>query len=140
METRVENAVSRHGVGHNCAQSVVCAYSDLFGIDEDLAFRFAEGFGGGMGGMHDGACGAVTAMYMLAGMKAGVGSPEKGTTKPWTYAQVRALHAAFYAKNGTVLCADLLGETENGLQHACNDCIADAARIVEALLLDGADA
>ena len=64
MENRVERAVTNHNRGYNCAQSVVCAYCELFGMDESAAFRLAEGFGGGMGGMQDGTCGAVAAMYM----------------------------------------------------------------------------
>ena len=51
MENRVERAVTNHNRGYNCAQSVVCAYCELFGMDESAAFRLAEGFGGGMGGM-----------------------------------------------------------------------------------------
>ena len=62
MDTRVEKTLEKRKQGYNCAQSVVCAYCELFGMDESTAFRLAEGFGGGMGGMQDGTCGAVTAM------------------------------------------------------------------------------
>ena len=100
MENRVERAVTNHNRGYNCAQSVVCAYCELFGMDESTAFRLAEGFGGGMGGMQDGTCGAVTAMYMLAGLKGSSGGIQNGISKLETYEQVSQLCAAFKEQNG----------------------------------------
>ena len=35
MESRVQKAVELRNVhGYNCAQAVLCAYADLFGLDE----------------------------------------------------------------------------------------------------------
>lgn len=51
MESRIEIALDKHRHGYNCAQAIVCTYCDLFGLDEETAFKVSEGFGGGMGGM-----------------------------------------------------------------------------------------
>lgn len=135
MEDRMEKALANHAEGYNCAQAVVCAYSDLFGVEEELAFRVSEGFGGGIGGMHDGTCGAVTAMYLLAGMKGSSGAVEKGLTKADTYACVRALSAAFKEKNRSVICQDLMGETDPSLKYSCAGCIQDAAVLIQKMLV-----
>lgn len=137
MSNRIEKAVANHKKGYNCSQAVVCAYSDLFGIDEQTAFKISEGFGGGMGGMRDGTCGAVSAMYMLAGMKGSAGSVESGLTKQQTYAQVRELADAFKKMNGSTVCRDLLGQGAEGVKRSCDGCIEDAARIIEQLLTSG---
>ncbi|MEM1485750.1 C-GCAxxG-C-C family protein [Oscillospiraceae bacterium PP1C4] len=137
MESRVEKALENHKKGCNCAQAVFCAYSDLFGVDEQIAFRMAEGFGGGMGGMHDGTCGAVTAMYMLAGIKESSGTVEKGLTKAQTYAKVRELSKAFQEMNKSTICSDLLGHGDPLIKRSCTGCIEDASRIVEKILLAG---
>ena len=57
MESRVQKAIDLHHKGYNCAQAVVCAYCDLFGLDEETAYRASEAFGFGMGQME--VCGAL---------------------------------------------------------------------------------
>ena len=49
MTERQQRAQELHGKGYNCAQSVACAYCDLVGLDEQTAYKMAEGFGLGMG-------------------------------------------------------------------------------------------
>ena len=53
MTERQQRAQELHGKGYNCAQSVACAYCDLVGLDEQTAYKMAEGFGLGMG------CGSI---------------------------------------------------------------------------------
>ena len=49
MESRIPKALELHRKGYNCAQAIVCAYCDLFGMDEETAYRASEAFGFGMG-------------------------------------------------------------------------------------------
>ena len=65
MESRVMEAKARHDRGFNCCQAVACTYCDLFGMDEETAFKACEAFGAGMGGM-EGTCGAVSGAVFLA--------------------------------------------------------------------------
>ena len=99
IEERVKLAEEKHHSGYNCAQAVLCSYSDKLGIDEETLFRLSEGFGAGMADMQ-GTCGAATGMYMIAGALGSSGAIEKGMTKGRTYQTVKGLTAAFDEKNG----------------------------------------
>ena len=56
--------------GYNCCQAVLLAYCKELGIDEKIAAKLSSSFGGGMGGMGE-TCGAVTGMFMVAGLMNG---------------------------------------------------------------------
>lgn len=130
METRVQKAVAlRNEKGCNCAQAVLCAYADLFGLDEKQAYKIAEGFGSGMGGMQD-TCGAVTAAFMLIGLKNCSDVLGDKSTRPETYKHIRELAEAFKAEAGSIVCRELKGET--GLPvFSCPKCIETAAKLFE---------
>ena len=68
MKSRVQQAVEKKENGYNCAQAVFCTYADLLGFSETDAYKIAEAFGTGTGGMQQ-TCGAVTAMFMAAGIQ-----------------------------------------------------------------------
>lgn len=129
MESRVQKAVDlREKHGYNCAQAILCAYADLFGMDEQTAYRIAEGFGTGMGGMGD-TCGAVSAAFMLLGMKSKNGIGDKAG-RAALYKDVRELAAAFKAEAGSTICRELKGQT--GLPvYPCAKCIETAAKLLE---------
>jgi len=134
MSDRIKKAVEKHQKGFSCSQSVVCSYCDLFGIDEETAYRVSEGFGQGMG--HKGTCGAVTAMAILAGMKNSDGNTaQPGGTKKETVPTVKEMSDRFLEKNKSIICAELLGETGGPVLRSCDGCVEDAAKIVEEILL-----
>lgn len=135
MTERIEKALEYHHKGYNCAQAVVCAYCDLLGMDEQTAYRMAEGFGFGFGGKQE-VCGAVSGMTMLAGIKCSNGELEGPRTKKDTYKVVKGLCEAFEKKNTSIRCGDLMGRDGKGKLRSCDGCIEDASRIVEELLLD----
>ncbi len=122
--TRAQKAIELHKNGYNCAQAVLCACCDLFDIDETAAFKLSQGFGGGMGGMRDGTCGAVSGMYMLAGYI------NKNGLKADTYALVRKMAAEFKGMNGSTICCELMGSGGKKLR-SCDGCIEDAVKITE---------
>ena len=49
LEERVQRAVDNFMAGYGCCQSVVAAFSDLYGLNDTLAKKIAAGFGGGVG-------------------------------------------------------------------------------------------
>lgn len=132
MESRVQKAVDlREKHGYNCAQAILCAYADLYGLDEQTAYRIAEAFGTGMGGMGD-TCGAVSAVFMLLGMKSKNGIGDKAG-RAALYKDVRELAAAFKVEAGSTICRGLKGQT--GLPvYPCAKCIETAAKLFEAEL------
>ena len=93
--------------GYGCCQSVVCAFSDLYGLDEEMAFRVAAGFGGGVGRMRM-MCGTVSALVILAGLEKGQTKGEDREGKAACYQLVRQLLETFKQRNGSIICAELL--------------------------------
>jgi C_GCAxxG_C_C family probable redox protein len=129
----------------NCAQSSFRVFAEDFGLDEVIALRIAQGFGGGMG--HTGnVCGAVTGAYMALGLAnpASKDNPRQSVDK--TYALVKEFDRQFTALHGTVNCSELLGydlskpekvleAREKGLfTTMCPGFVADAVKIAEDLL------
>src|SRR5574344_1068470 len=133
METRKEIALSKKAQGYNCAQSVICTYCDLFGIDEKQAFMLSEGFGGGMGGMQM-TCGVVTAMFMMAGLKNSSANLSKPDSKISTYSLVKEMAQKFKDKNQSIICAELKGSITGKPLRSCNGCVEDACEIIESYL------
>lgn len=148
MENRVEKAKELFTNGYNCAQAVVGAYADLFGMEPQTAMRFAEGLGGGMGRMRL-TCGAVAATSLLAGLKLSNGESGDLKNRSMIYAKVREMAEEFKEKNGSVICGELLGlvlpsdnssmpekRTEQYYKkRPCVQCVADCAELVEKFLL-----
>ena len=145
--SRIEAATSRFAESYNCAQAVLSAYAACFGLDEETALRIASGFGGGMGRRAE-TCGAVTGALMVLGLKHGAVSPDR-EAKERVYEQVREFAKRFKARNGSLLCRELLGcdiGTPEGLQQAgeadfvskiCPKFVRDAAEILDEMLAQG---
>lgn len=129
MDSRSAKAVSLHQNGYSCSQAVFCAYADLVGLDEQTAYKIAEGFGSGMGGLGH-TCGAVSAMFLLAGLKNSSGIPGDKSTRPGTYQLVREFSKAFEEKNGSTQCAVLKGSDGKPRLRSCPGCVEDAAVLV----------
>lgn len=134
MKSRIEKALERRQKGYNCSQAVLCTYADRAGMDEETAYRVAEAFGTGMGGMQE-TCGAVTAMFLLAGMLAGSAPGDRGK-RAETYKTVRMLSKAFQDMNGSTVCRELKGWDGKPVLRSCNGCIEDACHLIEKLLLE----
>lgn len=133
METRIQQTEERHRKGYNCCQAIVCTYCDLFGVDEETAFKMTEGFGLGMGGMQS-TCGAVSGAIAVAGLKNSQGTSNT-KTKASTYQISKEIVKRFEEKNGVSVCRELKGIDTGKVIRSCPDCIRDAAEIVEEMLL-----
>ena len=108
---RVEKAEELFKSGYNCAQSVIGAFCDDLGLDFDTTMKLSEGFGGGIGRMRL-TCGAVSGMVMVTGMMLSRGEKD-GDTRKEVYGKVQELAAKFKEMNGSIVCADLIGESAN---------------------------
>jgi C_GCAxxG_C_C family probable redox protein len=97
--------------GYNCAQAVLLTFCDETGLTREQTAKLASGFGGGMGRMRE-VCGAVSAMFMIEGLLEGYSDPKAKEEKSALYAQVRALADRFREKNHSIICRDLLIDTE----------------------------
>lgn len=94
--------------GYNCAQSVFCAFADDLGLDFETALKLSSSFGGGMGRLRE-VCGAVSAMFMIAGLKYGYTTPNDDNIKAEHYTRIQTLAEEFKKRNKTIICRELLG-------------------------------
>ncbi len=132
--------------GYNCAQSVFCAFSEDLGLDFDTALKLSSSFGGGMGRLRE-VCGAVSSMFMIAGLKYGYTEPANKEVKTEHYARIQKLAEEFKAKNDTIICRELLGldvkvdspipedrTAEYYQTRPCQKLVGDAAEIIAAYI------
>ena len=108
LEERVDKAVTYFKSGYNCSQSVVAAFADMYGYTEEQALRMAASFGGGIGRMRQ-TCGAACGMFLLAGLENGATDAKDRDGKAANYALVQQLAGEFAKRNGSLICAELLG-------------------------------
>lgn len=94
--------------GCNCAQSVLCAFKDVIGLDNKTCMKLASSFGGGMGRLRE-VCGAVSAMFMIAGLLKGYEIAGDDIGKTRQYQLVQELAIEFKKQHGTIICRELLG-------------------------------
>ena len=112
-EDRIQRAVELFMQGYGCCQSVLCAFADRYGMDEEMALKVSAGFGGGVGRMRM-MCGTCSALVMLAGLERGQTRGEDREGKAACYQLVRELLETFRQRNGSIICAELL--QMNGLK------------------------
>ena len=129
--------------GSNCAQAVAVAFCDVTGLDPDFSAKMASSFGGGMGRMRE-VCGAVSGMFMAAGLLYGTEEGSSQEDKAQHYARIRELAGAFQAQHGSYICRELLegvsttpgGAPEARTEHyykkrPCSRLCYDAAAILD---------
>jgi C_GCAxxG_C_C family probable redox protein len=143
--TRIENAAALFEEGLNCSQAVFSSFAKELGLDPAVAAKLATGLGGGMGRMGH-TCGAVTGAFLAIGLKHGSTSGKEREAKEKTYRLVREFSARFTARNGSVVCRELLGcdiSTPEGFEDArrkgllttvCTKMVRDAVEILEEIL------
>lgn len=142
LETRENKAVALFEEGYNCSQAVFMAYSDIYGIDNDMAAKIATSFGGGMGRLRE-VCGAVSGMFLLLGFKYPYVNIKDRTAKNKNYQAVQSVATTFKTEMGSYICADLLKRdrkpekyqsTERSDQfykeRPCTQCVRKAAHII----------
>lgn len=143
MSEKSEKAKELFKRGYNCSQAVVAAFAEDLGVDEETLIKLSSSFGGGMGRLRE-VCGAVSGMFMVAGLKYGYSSPDAKEEKTEHYARIQELAEAFTKENGSIICRELLGLETKKESHVpsertegyykvrpCADLVADAAAIME---------
>ena len=142
--TKKERARELFSEGYNCAQSVAGAFCEEVGLPLEVCVRLTSGFGGGMGRLRE-VCGACTGMFFVLSAVGGYDDAADTEGKKKLYEDVRAAADAFRAKNGSIVCRELLGGAPAGgapekrtesyyKKRPCADLVGDAAEILEQLL------
>ncbi len=143
-----EKACTNFKNGYNCAQAVLLAFAEVLGIDDVFALKLASSFGGGMGRLRE-VCGAVSAMFMIAGLLQGYTEPNNDEIKAQHYKLIQNLGNEFKSRCGSIICRELLGLPDGAdspipskrtdeyyQQRPCENCIKTAAEIIETNLLN----
>jgi C_GCAxxG_C_C family probable redox protein len=143
--SKVELAAATFGEGFNCSQAVLSAFAPDLGLDCEMALRVAGAFGAGIARMGQ-TCGAVSGALMVLGLKYSQTQAEDKPAKERLYAIAREFMARFEARNGSILCRELLGydiSSPEGMQlikdkglftSLCPRLVSNAVEIVEQLL------
>lgn len=137
-----EKAMSLFREGYNCTQAVVGTFADELEIDFDTAMKLASSFGGGMGRLRE-VCGAVSGMFIIAGLKFGYSDPQDKELKTKHYKLIQELADKFKEDHPSIVCRELLGlgqkkesyipddRTENYYQkRPCVQIVGKAAEII----------
>lgn len=143
MDNARERAIELFKQGYNCSQAVVGTFCDECGLDFETAIKIASSFGGGMGRLRE-VCGAVSGMFIVAGMKYGYTDPKDNTIKAEHYKRIQQLAERFKEKNRFIVCRELLGISTHSESYIpeertkeyykkrpCSDLVGDAAEIME---------
>ena len=134
--------------GYNCSQAVFLAFEDKYNIDRTTALKLSSSLGGGMGRLRE-VCGAVSGMFLVAGVLYGYDDPKDYDKKTDHYARIQQLAKEFETQNGSIICRELLGlgtekegptpdrrTDEYYKKRPCAELVGIAAAIMEQYILE----
>ena len=140
-----EKALNYFDNGSNCAQSVLAAYAEEFGLDQEMALRIAACFGGGIANRGR-TCGAVCGALMIIGLQYGNTDPENAQAREKKYASIQQFMDGFTACHHSTICRELLGcdlanpegrqcaQEQNLFSTCCPPLIRTATELLDQLL------
>lgn len=122
LHSVLDEAHSLHLQGFNCAETVVWALADYWGIQ--IPVSYATAFGGGIA--RSGAtCGALTGAILAIGAFVGRTDPRDDEGKKQCYRLGQCTIRRFEEKMGTTLCGEIigfiLGEPGGAERYAASD-------------------
>ena len=132
--------------GYNCAQSVAGVFAAEMGLERETVVRMISPFGGGMGRLRE-VCGAFSGALFVLGVLYGYDDAKASEEKMQLYKEVQDLAAQFSAKNGSIICRELLGLRAGASdpkpaartpqyyhERCCSDAVESAAALMEAFI------
>ena len=120
----------------NCAQNTINVFDDL-GLDKETALKITLGFGGGMGGT-GGICGAVTAAYIVLGLKLPLNPNEPRRYREKINKQIAEFNKQFMFRHKSLICRELKSQQTDPHQ-SCPNLVKSAVEILEELNKDQPD-
>jgi C_GCAxxG_C_C family probable redox protein len=131
--------------GCNCAQSVLAAYAENYGMEKDTALSISAGFGAGLGRTQD-ICGAVSGAVMVLGLNSRFKEGDGRSKINTVYKQVHFFIEEFTKQRGSIKCLDLLSGCkllteegqkqfrEQGLREHCFEYVRTCCHILDGIL------
>ena len=143
MTTKQTLAVGAYNSGFNCAQAVLSAFCDDYGLDKDTAMQLSSAMGGGfrVGEI----CGAAAGAGVVIGLKYGQHRSGDAEAKQLCYDKTIEYMNAFKAVNGALACRNLLErdisdkkeyeelKLSGVFKSKCSVIISNAVRLLEEL-------
>jgi len=105
--TRGERAVKFFEEGYNCSQSTLLAFEDVLPYSREEIAKLGSSFGGGMARLRE-VCGAVSGIFMVAGLLYGFDDTGADGKKWEHYVRIQELGLEFEKRNGSLICRELL--------------------------------
>jgi C_GCAxxG_C_C family probable redox protein len=145
LQQRAGEAVAAFSRGASCSMAVFSAYAPDLGLDAGTAASIASPFGAGISRTDD-ICGAVTGALMVIGLAQRKEDIRDAPSREKVYELSRRFIAEFTARNGSVMCTDLVGydlSQEDQYREAkeqkvfatrCPKLVRDAGEILEKIL------
>lgn len=102
--------------GYNCAQAVLLAFCEDYGLDKETAVMISAPFGGGIGRLRE-VCGTFSGINMALGLAKGKATETDRTKKAELYGDVQTLAEKFKSDCGSIICRDLIGLRVKGKEN-----------------------
>lgn len=140
---RYQIAVETHEKGFNCCQSVLAAFADRLGVDEQTYRKLGSGFGSGAGTGE--LCGAITGAIMALDLILPADFSDPVSAKKKAVLRAKLLQQSFEERFGHLRCRELLADRrgeeavspavkELNLTNHCSVMIATAVELAEEIL------
>lgn len=143
MSKHEERAKELFREGYSCSQAILVAFAPELGLTDSQAAKLGSSFGGGLASMRE-VCGAFSGLAIAAGILYGHDDPKDYEWKKAHYKQLQDMADAYRAENGSIVCKDLLGLTQEKLSNVpeertpayykkrpCVELVGCAARILD---------
>jgi C_GCAxxG_C_C family probable redox protein len=138
-------AVAAFSRGYNCSMAVFSAYAPDLGLAAETAASIASPFGAGIARTDD-ICGAVSGALMVIGLAQRKEDIRDASAREEVYGLARRFIGEFIARNGSVMCTDLVGydlsqqeqyreaREQKAFATRCPKLVRDAGEILERIL------
>lgn len=136
---RRKEALKLFHEGYNCAQAILAAYGDMFGLERQNAFKIGAPFGGGVANTGN-TCGALSGALMVIGLRYGSDKPAGWVKRARVNRASKNFMKRFINVCGSKDCDDLkcyyrMNNHENIKKKAyCARIVEKAVNILEDLL------
>ena len=144
--SREEYAAELFANSYNCAQSVLGAFCEEWGLDRKTALKLATGLGGGL--RCGEICGAVSGAVAAIGLKCGFYIEKDIAQKNYCNKKTYEFVERFNKEYGAILCRDLLGidirrpedhmtqEARDAHKAICPRLVTGAVKILEGMTFE----
>lgn len=142
MGDKTKTAADLFSSGYNCAQAILAAFCESYGLDRATALKLTSGLSGGCpGDLYS----AVSGATMVIGLKHGQSSLEDKSASQACYLKTNEYLSRFREKNASAIWQELIGHdlfTKEGKSHArgqelfqtvCAKMVTNAAELLEEL-------